>query len=216
VTSRPTRPLHIDDVPDPLAVSSMVAVSPGAAPVIEHGQGPAAGELRRQRLAAGVRRLRTGAAALRVNERILMLLGGVLAPAGLALVLLGWYGAARTPYVFEQVPYLISGGLLGLGLVFVGAFLYFAHWMTEVVKEQRAQSAAVVEALRRLQDEVRGLDLASASTGGSSGDDGGTLLATRHGSMAHRPDCAVVAGKTGVRAVSPAGGLAPCRLCEPY
>ena len=57
------------------------------------------------------------------NERILLVLAGIVAPLGLVLVLLGYHGASQTPYVFEQVSYLISGGLLGLALVFLGLVL---------------------------------------------------------------------------------------------
>ena len=48
-----------------------------------------------------------------VAEHTLMLICGIIAPLGLVLVLVGWYGAARTPNLFEQVPYMISGGILG-------------------------------------------------------------------------------------------------------
>src|SRR3546814_4469072 len=87
-------------------------------------------------------------------------MGGVIAPLGVVIVLLGWLGASRTPHVFEQVPYLISGGLLGIALVFLGAFFYFAHWLTELVREHRTQSAAIVDALTRLQDQVAELSTA--------------------------------------------------------
>ena len=70
-------------------------------------------------------------------------------------VVLGWWGASRTPYAFEQTPYLISGGLLGLGLVFLGSFFYFAHWLTQLVKEHREQSAAILAALERLGRAAR-------------------------------------------------------------
>jgi hypothetical protein len=130
-------------------------------------------------------------------------------------VLLGWVGASRTPNLYEQVPYLISGGLLGLALVFLGSFFYFAHWMTEVVKEQRAQTAALTEALARLDTSVR-----ASSNGNGSGHASSAaevpLVATGRGNMAHRPDCVVVAGKKGLRAVSADDGLAPCKLCDPY
>jgi hypothetical protein len=151
-------------------------------------------------------------------------IGGIIAPIGIVLVILGWFGAARTPYVFEQIPYLISGGLVGVALVFLGAFLYFAHWMTQVVKEQRAQSVAVVEAITRLQDELSRVAVApagpapSAVTGAAPGTTVGTaqLVATAHGSMAHRPDCVVVATKPGLRAVTADEGLDACKLCDPY
>ncbi len=146
-----------------------------------------------------------------------MVVGGILAPLGILVVLLGWYGASQTPYVFEQVPYLISGGLLGIGLVFLGSFFYFTHWVTQLVKEHRVQSVAVIEALQRLQDEVTRQAAPPAvpvSTNGTRTAD--VLVATVSGTMAHRPDCVVVAGKSRLRTVSEADGLTSCKLCEPY
>ena len=164
----------------------------------------------------GVRTLRVGGASLRLEERLLMILGGIIAPLGIIVVLLGWWGASHTPYVFEQVPYLISGGVLGLGLVFLGSFFYFTHWVTQLVKEHRVQSVAMLEAIQRLQDEVvRQGDGVAVGVNGSDGD-AVVLVATKQGSMAHRVDCTVVAGKRGLRQVAEADGLTPCKLCEPY
>ena len=177
---------------------------------------------RQQRFADGLRSLRVGGGTLRFGERTLMILGGVLAPTGVVIVLLGWWGASQTPYVFEQVPYLISGGLFGIALVFLGAFFYFAHWLTELVREHRAQSTAIVEALQRLQDQVThladGQATAPVRTAPEAGPtvDGAPLVATARGSMAHRIDCVVVAGKADLRQVSPTEGLATCKLCDPY
>ena len=42
------------------------------------------------------------------------------------------------------------------------------------------------------------------------------LVATERGSMAHRLDCVVVAGKSGLRPVTHDDGLAACKLCDPY
>lgn len=171
---------------------------------------------RDERFEAGVRTLRVGGASLRLEERLLMIVGGIVAPLGIIVVLLGWYGSSQTPYVFEQVPYLISGGVLGLSLVFLGAFFYFTHWVTQLVKEHRVQSVAMLEAIQRLQDEVvrQGSGVA-VGYNGSEGD-AVVLVATKQGSMAHRPDCSVVAGKRDLRQVSEADGLTPCKLCEPY
>jgi len=176
---------------------------------------------RYQRLSEGVRSLRTGGGTLNLSERTLMVIGGIIAPLGLVVVIIGWYGAAHSPFLFQQVPYLISGLGIGLGLVFLGSFFYFAHWITELVKESRTQSAAMIEAIGRLEETVRQQagaerlataaveDHATASTNGS-------LVATGKGTMAHRPDCVVVAGKNGLRAVSADDGLASCKLCDPY
>jgi hypothetical protein len=113
---------------------------------------------RQERFARGVRELRVGSVSVVLSERILLVLGGIIAPLGLVVVVLGWWGASQTPYLFEQVPYLISGGLLGVALVFLGSFFYFTHWLTELVKEHRAQSEAIVAALERLQKQVANTD----------------------------------------------------------
>jgi hypothetical protein len=105
---------------------------------------------RHDRFLAGVRDLRVGSASSALSERLLLVLGGIIAPLGIVVVVLGWWGASQTPYDFEQVPYLISGLGIGLGLVFLGGFFYFAHWITQLVKEQREQSAAILAALHRL------------------------------------------------------------------
>ena len=195
-----------DVAPDDIAAPTIVVSSDAAA------------AQRDARFADGVRTLRVGGASVRLEERILMVLGGIIAPLGLVVVLLGWWGASHTPYVFEQLPYLISGGLLGIGLIFLGAFFYFTHWITQLVKEHRVQSVAMLEALQRLQEEVRRQSdgQPAAVTVSANGADVEMLLATAQGTMAHRPGCAVVAGKPGLRQVTEADGLAPCKLCEPF
>lgn len=175
---------------------------------------------RQRRFAEGLRALRVGEGSLRLGERALMVAGGIIAPLGVIVVLLGWWGAAQTPYVFEQVPYLISGGVFGLALVFLGAFFYFAHWLTELVKEHRAQSTAILEALGRLQDEVGRLGHVQGNghvvvDARRDRDGDGQLVATQHGTMAHAADCVVVAGKVDLRTVTEADGLERCKLCQP-
>ena len=71
-------------------------------------------------LAAGLTRLRRRTSVV-ATDRWLAVTGGVLMPLGAVLVLLGWYGAAHTTRLFEEVPYLISGGIFGFVLVVVGA-----------------------------------------------------------------------------------------------
>jgi len=185
---------------------------------------------RYQRLSDGTRKLRVGAGALHFNERTLMILGSILAVIGLGAIFVGWYGASHSPYLFQQVPYLISGGLFGLGLVFLGSIFYFSHWLTELVREGRTQSAALVDAITRLEDTIRQqsgeersllADAINSSDGHSSdghtnGSTRSDLVATGKGTMAHRPDCVVVAGKNGLRRVGANDGLEPCKLCDPY
>lgn len=183
---------------------------------------PHAQAKRLQRLADGVRQMRTGGGTLNLSERTLMVVAGIVAPLGLVLILVGWWGAAHTPNLFEQIPYAISGGLFGLGLLFLGSFCYFAHWLTELVKESRAQSAAVVEAISRLEDVLRVAPVAATAPLVDGADpamavaNGVALVATEKGTMAHRLDCVIVAGKPDLHAVTAGDGLVPCKLCDPY
>ena len=48
-------------------------------------------------------------------------------PIGLVLIVIGYIGASGTTEFSSQVPYLISGGLLGLGLIVVGGVLFLRY-----------------------------------------------------------------------------------------
>lgn len=160
---------------------------------------------------------------LRVPDQAMTVGAAVLLPLGLVLVLLSWWGAARTPYLFEQVPYLISGGLLGLGLVMTGGFVLFGSWIARTARQQQAISYELLEAVRAVRDEIAALPTnptsAPARRRGSNGSAAGPsgLVVTANGSMLHRPDCVVVARREDLHAVTSkeSAGLAPCRLCDP-
>ena len=172
------------------------------------------GELRES-----VRRLRIGAVR-GDNEHTLMVLGGVLAPLGLIAVLLGWFGASHTPNSFEQIPYLISGGLLGLGFVFLGGFLYFTHWVTVLVRESRAQSDRAVDALARIESLLARqggvADAPAVLAAPSEPATGDVLYATPNGTMLHRRECPVIANRDNALVVArDTPGYTRCRICEP-
>ena len=149
-------------------------------------------------------------------DRALLVVGGVLLPLGVLLVILGWLGASHTVLLFEQIPYVVSGGLLGLALVIVGGFVYFTYWQTLLVRESRTSSREVIDGLARIEAILSRLvpdDLAPTSRA-EMGDP--VLVATAKGTMVHLPDCQVVAGRRDLRSVSPdAPDLRPCRICQP-
>ena len=96
-------------------------------------------------------------------EAMLLKLGFALPAIGLVLILLAWWNASDTPYVADQVPMLISGGLVGLGLAImgVGLFLRFSlarvlrFWLARMVAEQQLQTDRVVEALARVESALK-------------------------------------------------------------
>ncbi len=159
---------------------------------------------RREKLRAAVKKLQARA-AWRDLERWLLILGAFLLIFGLTAIGLAWYGASQTPFVFEQVPYMISGGLLGLGLATVGGFLYFGYWLTRLLAQNREQGTRLERLLERIADT-----LAAEKTGE------GTFVVTSAGEMYHRPDCKLVAGRDDLREVTGAEpGLKPCKICNP-
>src|SRR5262245_60474483 len=117
---------------------------------------------RLQRLRDGVRGI--GRAARPSFERPMLVAGGVLLPLGLVIIFLGWYGAAHTPRLFEQIPYAISGGFLGAALVVAGGFLYFGYWLTQLVHDGRRQSDQLANALGRLEAKIEALADAPSAT----------------------------------------------------
>jgi hypothetical protein len=166
---------------------------------------------RQERLAVQVARMRLGRAF--DSDRWMLLVGGLLLPLGVVLVVLGWWGASHTVFLFEQVPYLLSGGVLGLALVIAGGFVYFAYWLTLMVRENRAGRAELISVLTRVE---RLLEENAAPPTSRTAASSGRLVATKTGTMMHRPDCAAVDGKSNLREVTAdTPGLTPCKLCDP-
>ena len=55
----------------------------------------------------------------------------VLVAVGLVVLLIGYLGASRTPYPAEQLPYMISGGVLGIFCLGGAAALYLSADMRD-------------------------------------------------------------------------------------
>src|SRR5438552_9190651 len=108
---------------------------------------------RHNRLASSVRELRTRAGGADM-ARVLLTIGGILMPLGIVLILLGWSGVSHTTDTFEQTPYVVSGGLLGLALVVAGGFCYFGHWQTQVVRAVRRDAADI----RSIRDSLQHIE----------------------------------------------------------
>ncbi len=113
-------------------------------------------------------RIRGGAAG---PEGRLLVFGVLLLVAGLVVVVIGWYGASGTKILSEQIPYLISGGLLGIGLTVIGAALYvrfslaryLRFWLIRLIYEQREQTDRTVAALERIEARLGGEGAAEQS-----------------------------------------------------
>jgi hypothetical protein len=77
---------------------------------------------------------------------------------GFVAIILGWYGSSHSPYLYQEIPYLISGGLLGVALVIGGGVLVRSAWSMRQIEEERRNALAIVRSVDRLERILRSLD----------------------------------------------------------
>jgi hypothetical protein len=132
-----------------------------------------------------------------------------LAAVGFLLIVLGWNGAASLDRVPGQLPYLISGGVAGIGLVMTGLLL-------ALVQELRKNTTMIVAKLDEVGDKVAAAGVSGAGPTAVP-TDGSAVVAGR--TTYHLPDCNLVEGRSDLQPMATEAavdrGLAPCRICEP-
>jgi hypothetical protein len=137
--------------------------------------------------------------------RYLRILGLGFVVAGFVVIGFGWSGMAKVACPDCQLPYLLSGGAGGLGLVIVGATLLILSYI-------RATQFSFTEQVDRINQAL--VRVAGVAVGGATD---GHVVAGQ--STYHRPECRLVQGKTGLEKVTVAtaqmSGLSPCRVCNP-
>lgn len=192
--------------------------NPGTAPASGARMGSGSGSLPRAGRSSGASS--SGAAPLKNNnyqllQVVLFWAGAILLPLGLVVIILGWYGAANTPYQYDQLSYLVSGGLLGLGLTFVGGFLYFGAWLARIADDGRESSKRLADTLLVLADVTS----RSASVNDQGVDVSALPVTAGEGTTVHRRDCSLIAHRTDLHPVSEAragtADLTTCRVCRP-
>ncbi|MBM0127977.1 hypothetical protein [Pimelobacter simplex] len=160
---------------------------------------------------------RSGIAPLKDNhyallQVVLFWAGAIMLPLGIVVIILGWYGAANTPYQWDQMSYVVSGGMLGLGLTFVGGFLYFGAWLARIAADGRESSKRLADTLLVLAE----VTATSARTDEQGLDIGAIPVVAGGGTTMHRRDCALVAHRDDLTPVGEDNAhLATCRVCRP-
>jgi hypothetical protein len=133
-------------------------------------------------------------------------LGYAIVVLGLAIIGLGYNGAAGESLATQaQIPYLLSGGFLGLAVVVFGVGLI----INASAREDRARLEGVLLQL---------LDTAGGPVTGQAPADVNGLFAAGTASY-HVPGCRLVDGREEVTYVTAAEAasraLNPCRVCKP-
>ena len=140
------------------------------------------------------------------------LLGLLFIAAGFVLIGKAWDGAASINFVQGQVPYLLSGGFMGIALVITGCALIF---LVTIRAERRALHSKFEEMTTLL---ARNLNRLGVINNGTSAGTGGEQVVAGT-SVYHHPGCKIIEGKDGTTTITvqqaAAEGLSPCRSCEP-
>jgi hypothetical protein len=82
--------------------------------------------------------------------------GLLVVAAGFGLIGFTWGKTAGLVNVAEQVPYLVSGGLVGLGLIMAGLLMVSLSVRRREAQDRARQLEQVREALARLRAAVEG------------------------------------------------------------
>jgi hypothetical protein len=136
--------------------------------------------------------------------------GWFIIAAGAVLCVLGWYGVSGEQVAAEQLPYFASATVPGAALIVAGAVLLAA----------RLPGRGGGELTDRRIDQLYSLLVGEAAAPApESAGPAGPPLAVPDGTLYHRRDCPLVAGKATAQPVDAAAvrerGLAPCPVCEP-
>ncbi|HLG92422.1 MAG TPA: hypothetical protein VKY15_05510 [Acidimicrobiales bacterium] len=113
---------------------------------------------RAEQLREQVARARIRGPGARAEQAVRLGGAGVMA-VGMVLIVAGYIGASGPGVSLNsQISYLISGGLVGLGLVAIGAALYLRawlarqrYWLARIALENREHAEAIVAAISRLE-----------------------------------------------------------------
>jgi hypothetical protein len=145
--------------------------------------------------------------------------GWLVVAAGAVLCVLGWYGISGESVVEQQLPYLASATIPGAALIVAGAMLVIFRPARRIEQADRR-----IETLYTLL--VTDAVAADAAASGAPREDvdgpgvgADTLLAVPGGTLYHRRDCPLIAGKPTAEVIDAAAAaersLAPCPVCEP-
>ncbi|MFN2525675.1 MAG: hypothetical protein ABR505_05355 [Actinomycetota bacterium] len=141
--------------------------------------------------------------------RLARILGFLFVVAGFAVIAKAWDGAANQFRVDSQVPYLLSGGFMGLGLIVTGAMLLL---LATVRVERKLLTDRYEDMTRLLGRNLSRLEISSNGSG-----QGEQVVAG--GSAYHRPGCKILQGKESLARLTVeqavGEGLTPCRVCNP-
>ncbi|MGW8604709.1 hypothetical protein ACWGLB_37900 [Streptomyces sp. NPDC055893] len=150
------------------------------------------------------------------TSRILLWSGLVAAAGGAVLCVLGWYGISGERFAERQLPYLASCTVPGAALIVAGAVLVVAAYALPVRPPEPHGRETAEDGSGSVGGPVTGpAGDGPVAEGTPPPSSDGPPLRVPGGTLAHRPDCPLVAGRPGATEAGDAA-LAPCPVCEPW
>jgi hypothetical protein len=156
-----------------------------------------------------------------VWESVRPVLGWVLTAVGLIAILIGWYGVSGEALVAKQLPFLASGGLLGIALVVLGArFLLIQDLRRDAGRLDRIETMVnELHAALLARPDAPGRVAGATAVAKTSANGAASYVVLPGGQSFHRGSCPMLEGKektSTIRSETVARrGLTPCPLCEP-
>ena len=146
-------------------------------------------------------------------------LGYILIALGALLLIAGYLGVSREVIVARQIPYLVSGGLVGVAAITLGSRLLLIEDLRRDAGRLDRLEKAVQELHQVLlyRPDAPAPGTVQASANGAAVPTKLTVLPG--GESFHLPDCPVVGDKPSGRSVTletaQRKGLHACPLCQP-
>jgi hypothetical protein len=138
---------HTTEVVTPLSSEDIQDPEDDRTDVIDVSSDPPAKPIRRARRLARLRFGRAGAGVW---------VGLLVTAAGFGLIAVTWSKTASLIDVSQQIPYLVSGGLVGLGLILVGLLVINLTVKRREAAERQRQLEELKEALVGLRASIEG------------------------------------------------------------
>ena len=135
-----------------------------------------------------------------------------LIAVGFLLIYLAWNGAAEKDFIQGQFPYLLSGGLTGLGLILCGLTLV-------ATQSFRRDVLSLQDRIEELLLQMQGSSPSGSGVALSAVPDVEDGVFVASGQTYHLATCRTVRGRSGLDLVAAedvaARDLTACRVCRP-
>lgn len=182
---------------------------------------------------------------MRGPAKLASYIGLLMVVGGFVLIAVAWNGTAEVDALAAQFPYLLSGGVAGLGLIGGGLGVLFVQAQREIDAVEAAQTERVIQGLRQTATALGGgaPALSAVVSAPSRRSPSGTVtvrpkaedptivsqrdwapqadeaLVVAGRSSFHDPSCHLVNTRDDLelmgRDEALRGGLKPCRVCKP-